>query len=78
MANGDCAVGARNAQKIEELTHNMTRLEAALASLAETTQQLQTDNTLRKAGLDTSSKILIALIGVLGPLAAIIVAHYMQ
>jgi hypothetical protein len=78
MANGDCAVGARNAQAIEELRHNVGRLEAAIEKVAECMQQLQTDNTLRKAGLDTNAKILIALIGILGPLLAIVVGHYTQ
>jgi hypothetical protein len=78
MANGDCAVGARNAQAIEELRHNVDRLETAVSKVAECTQRLETDNTLRKAGLDTGAKVLIALLGILGPLLAIVVAHYMQ
>ncbi len=78
MANGDCAVGARNAQAIEELRHNVDRLEIAIAKVAECTQRLETDNTLRKAGLDTGAKVLIALLGIMGPLLAIVVSHYMQ
>ena len=78
MANGDCPIGARNGEAIEELRRNMDRLEIAVAKVAECTQELKTDNTLRKAGLDTGAKVLIAMLGILGPLLAIIVGHYMQ
>ena len=78
MANGDCATGARNAQAIEELRHNVDRLETALAKVAECTQRLETNDKVRTAGLDTGAKVLIALLGILGPLLAIVVAHYMQ
>lgn len=78
MANGDCPVGARHDEAIKELTRRMTDLEHAVKTVGECVSRLETDNTLRKAGLDTGAKVLIALLGIIGPLLAIVVSHYMQ
>lgn len=56
----------------------MTEMEHAVKAVGDCVQRLETDNTLRKAGLDTGAKVLIALLGIIGPLLAIVVAHYMQ
>lgn len=78
MSNGDCPIGARHDEAIKELTRRMTEMEHAVKAVGDCVQRLETDNTLRKAGLDTGAKVLIALLGLIGPLLAIVVAHYMQ
>ena len=78
MANGDCPIGARNGEAIEELRRNMDKLEAAVVKVAECAQRLETNDKVRTAGLDTGAKVLIALLGIIGPLLAIVVGHYMQ
>lgn len=78
MPNGDCPIGARHDEAIEELRRQMTKLEAAVERACETIGRLETNDKLRTAGLDTGAKVLIALLGILGPLLAIVVGHYMQ
>jgi hypothetical protein len=78
MANGDAAECGEHRRALADLERRMGNVETAVEKIGDCVQRLETDNTLRKAGLDTGAKVLIALLGILGPLLAIVVAHYMQ
>lgn len=62
MANGDCPVGARNAQRLDYLEREMAEHKAAQHRTDECLQQILTDAAVRKATLDDSSKRAVALI----------------
>lgn len=76
--NGDCPKGAAHAIAIDHLEARMAAIEHKVEAACEAMQDMATEARIQTARLDASSKVLIAALGILGPLLAIVVGHYLQ
>jgi len=74
MANGDCPVGARNGEAIEELKRRMTHMESRIESVCDELQEIK----VRRARLDGLSTIIVAVIAAAASIAATWLAPHLQ
>lgn len=79
MSNGDCPIGARHDEAIEELRRQMAKLESAVERACETIGRLETSDKVRTAELNLNSKIWVAVFTcVVGPIVVALAAHFIK
>lgn len=59
-------------------TKRLDALHAKVAAMGERIQQVETKQQVQQVELDNKAKILMAIFGIMGPIAAIIVAHFLN